>query len=52
MSLKHGNSLLLNQEIKNGQTTAKNQRAKAMGNPRWLFGFPWLPDRPHFHLMG
>ena len=25
MSLKHGNSLLLNQEIKNGQTTAKTK---------------------------
>ena len=46
MSLKHGNSLLLNQEIKNGQTTAENQRARARGNPRWSLGFSWLPDRP------
>ena len=46
MSLKHGTSLLLNQEIKNGQTTAENQRARARGNPRWSLGFSWLPDRP------
>ena len=52
MSLKHGYSLFLNQEIKNKQTTAENQRARAMGNPRGLLGFSWLPDRPHFYLMG
>ena len=46
MSLKHGNSLFLNQEIKNGQTTAENQTARARGNPRWSLGFSWLPDRP------
>ena len=51
MSLKHGNSLLLYQGIKNGWTTAKNQRARAMGNPRQLLGFSWLPDRLHFYLM-
>ena len=50
--LKHGNSLLLNQEIKNRETTAENQKPRAMGNPRWLLGFSRLPDRPHFYLMG
>ena len=52
MSCKHGDSLLLNQEIKNKQTTAKNQRARAMEDPRQLLGFSWLPHRPHFYLMG
>ena len=52
MSLKHGDSLLLDQEIKNKQTTAKNQTARARGNPRWLLGFSQLPEGPHFYLMG
>ena len=51
MSLKHGDSLLLNQEIKNKQTTAENQTARARGNPRWLLGFSQLLEGPHFYLM-
>ena len=52
MSLKHGNSLLLNQRIKNGLTIAVYQRVRAMGNPRGSLGFFRLPDKPHFYLMG
>ena len=52
MYLKHGDSLLLNQEIKNKQTTAKNQRVRAMGDSRQPLGFSWLPDGPYFYLMG
>ena len=52
MSLKHGNSLLLNQRIKNGLTIAVYQRVRAMGNPRRLLGFFRVPDKPHFYLMG
>ena len=52
MSLKHGNSLLLNQTIKNGLTIAVYQRVRAIGNPRWQLGFFVLHDKPHFYLMG
>ena len=52
MSLKHGNSLLLNQRIKNGLTIAVYQRVRAMGNPRRQLGLFRLPDKPHFYLMG
>ena len=52
MSLKHGNSLLLNQSIKNGLTIAVYQRVRAMGNPRRPLEFFRLPDKPHFYLMG
>jgi len=52
MSLKHGNSLLLNQRIKNGLTIAVYQRVMAMGNPRRQLGFFTLLDKTHFYLMG
>ena len=52
MSLKHGNSLLLNQRIKNGLTIAVNLRVSALGNLRRWLGFFRLPDKSHFYLMG
>ena len=52
MSLKHGNSLLLNQRIKIGLTIAVYQRVRAMGNPGCSHGFSRLPDKLHFYLMG
>ena len=52
MSLKHGNSLLLSQRIKNGLTIAVYQRVRAMGNLRRQLGFFRLPDKSHFYLMG
>ena len=52
MSLKHGDSLLLNQEIKNGKATAKKIKEPGLGEIQdGRLAFPgFLTDI--FYLMG